>query len=137
MVKTQHEKVVHTIMCNMGEEFTSLKITEKFKELGTKIYHIIPYMPQQNDRAECFNRTIFEKAKSMRHFACLPKSWWEFCVEYTVHAYNRMPIQCIKYASPYKLLYGLKPDIMHMHTMGCAAYVFLHEDQCHDSMSLS
>ena len=46
MVKTQHEKVVHTIMRNMGEEFTSLKITEKFKELGTKIYHIIPHMPQ-------------------------------------------------------------------------------------------
>ena len=21
---------------------------------------------------------------------CLPKSWWEFCIEYTVHVYDRM-----------------------------------------------
>ena len=41
----------------------------------------------------------------------------------------------MKYTSPYELLYGLKPDVAHMHTLGCAAYVFLHEDQCHDMLS--
>ena len=118
-------------MCDMGGEFTSLKLTEKFKELGMKIFHSVLHAPQQNGRAECFNRTLFEKAEAMCHMACLPKSWWEFCVEYAVHVYNRMPMQQLKYTSPYELLYGLKPDIVHMHTLGCAAYVFLHEDQCH------
>ena len=44
-------------------------------------------------------------------------------------------MQWLKYTSPYELLYELKPDIAHMHTLGCAAYVFLHEDQCHDALS--
>ena len=100
-----------------------------------KIFHSIPHAPQQNGRAECFNRTLFEKAEAMHHMACLPKSWWEFCVEYAVHVYNRMPMQQLKYTSPYELLYGLKPDVAHMHTLGCAAYVFLHEDQHHDVLS--
>ena len=88
-----------------------------------RIFHSVPHTPQQNGRAECFNRTLFEKTEAMHHMACLPKSWWEFCVEYTVHVYNRMPMQQLKYTSPYELLYRLKPDVMHMRTLGCAAYV--------------
>ena len=45
MVKTQHKKDVHTIMCDMGGKFTSLKLTGKFKELGMKIFHSIPHTP--------------------------------------------------------------------------------------------
>ena len=44
-------------------------------------------------------------------------------------------MQWLKYTSPYELLYGLKPDVVHMHTLGCAAYVFLHKDQHHDALS--
>ena len=44
-------------------------------------------------------------------------------------------MQQLKYTSPYELLYGLKPDVAHMCTLGCAAYVFLHEDQRHDALS--
>ena len=101
MVKTQHKKDVHAIMCDMGGEFTSLKLTEKFKELGMKIFHSIPHAPQQNGRAERFNRTLFEKAEAMCHMVCLPKSWWKFCIKYAVHVYNRMPMQQLKYTSPY------------------------------------
>ena len=135
MVKTQHKKDICAIMCDMGGKFTSLKLTEKFKELGMKIFHSIPHSPQQNGRAEHFNRTLFEKAEAMCYIACLPKFWWEFCIEYAVHVYNRMPMQRLKYTSPYELLYRLKPDVVHMCTLECAAYVFLHEDQCHDALS--
>ena len=79
MVKTQHKKDVHAIMCDMGGKFTSLKLTEKIKELGMKIFHSIPHAPQQNGRAECFNRTLFEKAEAMCHMACLPKSVGILC----------------------------------------------------------
>ena len=44
-------------------------------------------------------------------------------------------MQQLKYTSPSELLYMLKPDVVHMHTLGCAAYVFLHKDQCHDILS--
>ena len=97
MDKTQHKKDVCAMMCDMGGEFTSLKLTEKFKEVGMNIFHSVPHTPQQNGRAEHFNRTLFEKAEAMHHMACLPKSWWEFCIEYAVHVYNRMPMQWLKY----------------------------------------
>src|SRR5271163_4166576 len=135
MVKTQYKKDVAGIMSDMGGEFTSLKLTEKLKELGIKIYRSVPHMAQQNGRAERFNRTLFEKSEAMRHHACLPKSWWEFCVKYAVHVYNRTPLQRHKFKSPFESLNKEKPDLSHLRTMGCSAYVFLHEDQRQDKLS--
>ena len=65
----------------------------------------------------------------MHHNACLPRSWWEFCVEYEIHIYNRMPIKQLNNKIPYELVYGTKPNILHFRVMGCGAYVFLHGDQ--------
>ena len=93
-------------------------------------------MPQQNGRAECFNQTLFEKSEAMRHQACLPRSWWEFCVEYSVHVYNRTPIKCLKSKTPYEAINRIKPDISHLRILGCGAYVFLHEDVWQDILSL-
>src|SRR5271168_552906 len=135
MVRTQQRKEVHAIMSDMGGEFTSHKLLDRFKELGIKVLNSVPHMPQQNGRAERFNRMLFEKAEAMRHFACLPKSWWKFCVEYAVYVYNRTPCQLLSYKSPYELLNKLRPDISSMRVLGCSAYVFLHEDQRQNSMS--
>ena len=106
MVKTQYKKDVQAVMTDLGGEFTFLKITDLFKEKGINIFHSVTHMHQQNGRAERFNRTLFEKAEVMRHHACLPKSWWEFCVEYTVHVYNRTPIAHTK-TTPSSLSIGL------------------------------
>jgi len=38
----------------------------------------VPYMHQQNSRAERLNRTIMDKAQSMRFRACLTDIMWEF-----------------------------------------------------------
>ena len=92
-------------------------------------------MPQQNGHTECFNQTLFEKAEAMCHQACLPKSWWEFCVEYSIHVYNRTPIICLKHKTPYEAINRSKPDVSHLRILGCGAYVFLHEDIWHDVLS--
>ena len=76
------------VMSDFGGEFTSLRLEERLKELGIRVQCSVPHMPQQNGRAQHFNRTLFEKSEAMRHQACLPRSWWEFCVEYSVHVYN-------------------------------------------------
>jgi len=70
----------------------------------------------------------------MWHLACLPKSWWEFCIEYAVHVYNRTPVHRVK-TTPHEMLDRMKPDISHLRVMGCAAYVFLHEDQQQNVLS--
>ena len=103
-VKTQYKKEVHAMMCDMGGEFTFLKLTKKFKKPSIKVYHSIPHMPQQNGRAERFNWTIFEKANAMRHIACLPRSWWEFSVKYVICVYNRTPMHQIKHKTPFECI---------------------------------
>ena len=50
------------------------------------------HMLQQNGRAERFNRTILEKAEAMHHHVHLPKVFWQYAVEKSVHLYNRQPM---------------------------------------------
>ena len=128
MVSTQYKSRVQAVMSDFGGEFTSLRLEEQFKELGIHIQRSVPHMPQQNGRAKCFNWTLFEKSEAMRHQACLPRSWWEFCVEYSVHVYNQTPIKCLKSKTPYEALNRDEPDIFHLWILGSGAYVFLHED---------
>ena len=94
-------------MSDFRGEFTSLKLEERLKELGICVQCSVPHIPQQNGWAECFNWTLFEKAEAMHHQVCLPKSWWEFCIEYAIHVYNRTPIICLKHKTPMRLLIGL------------------------------
>ena len=65
MVKMQYKKDVRAVMTNLRGEFTSLKITDLFKEKGIKIFHSVVHMHQQNGRTERFNRTLFEKAEAI------------------------------------------------------------------------
>ena len=103
MVSMQYKSRVWAVMSDFGGEFTSLRLEERLKELGICVQCSVPHMPQQNGRAECFNRTLFEKSEAMRHQACLPRSWWEFCVEYSVHVYNQTPIKHLKSKLPMRL----------------------------------
>ena len=136
MVSMQYKSRVWAVMSDFGGEFTFLRLEERLKELGIHVQCSVPHMPQQNGRAEHFNQTLFEKSEAMRHQACLPRSWWEFCVEYSVHVYNRTPIKHLKSKTPYEAINRDKPDISHLQILGCGAYVFLHEDVQQDILSL-
>ena len=61
----------------------------------------------------------------MRFEACLPNSWWEFCVEHALYLYNRTPIKRLKWITPFEIIKGEKPDLSNLKIFGCAAYVFL------------
>jgi hypothetical protein len=87
-----------------------------------------PYTAQVNGRAEHFMCTFSEKESAMRQLAGLPDSWWEFSVEHRIHVYNQTPLKCLKWITPYEVIHGAKPDITHLPTLGCKAYVFRHED---------
>jgi len=95
---------------------------------GIKILQSVPHQPQQNGRAERFNRTIMDKAQALRLDACIPQSWWEFAVLHAVHLYNRTPIARLKWRTPFELVFNHVADVSHLRVFGSAAYVFLPED---------
>ena len=69
-----------------------------------------------------------EKAQAMRLHACLPQSWWEFAVLHAVHLYNRTPVYCIDWKTPYKKLKRKVPDVSHLCVFGCRAYIFISKE---------
>jgi len=85
MVKTQHNTFIKEWMSDAGGEYKSLEFETMLKGHGIKILQSVPHQPQQNGRAERFNRTIMDKAQALCLDACIPQSWWEFAVLHAVH----------------------------------------------------
>jgi len=125
MVKTQYGVVIKSFMVDKGGEFDDAELLDELAELGIKIFQSVPYQPQQNGRAECFNRTLMDKAQAMHLAACLPPSWWEFCILHAVHIHNRTPMERINWMMPIGLLTGKKPDVSLLRVFGCGAYVLI------------
>jgi transposase InsO family protein len=53
-------------------EFMAGELQMFFKSKGITHQTSVPHTPQQNGRAERFNRTLLEKAEAIRQHACLP-----------------------------------------------------------------
>jgi transposase InsO family protein len=127
-VDTQHKTKIQEWMSDAGGEYKSHEFDDFLKSKGIKILQSVPHQPEQNGRAERFNRTIMDKAQSLRFTACLPQMWWEFSILHAVHLYNRTPVQRLNWKTPYELLHGEEPSYKHLRVFGCAAHVFLPED---------
>jgi hypothetical protein len=135
LVKNQHNTTVKQWMSDAGGEYKSDVFMKTLKDNGIKVLQSVPYTPQQNGHAECFMHTCMDKAQAMHLDACFPQSWWEFSVEQAVHVYNRTSVRCLKWCTPYELLYKEKPDIHHLRIFGCAAYVYIPEKQHQNKLS--
>jgi transposase InsO family protein len=57
--------VIKEWMSDAGGEFKSIEFDNKLKNLGIKILQSTPRTPQQNGRAERFNKSIIEKAQAI------------------------------------------------------------------------
>ena len=88
-----------------------------------------------NGHAERFMHTLMDKAKAMRHLACLPDSWWEFATAHATHIYNRTPLSCLQWHTPYEALHSKQPQVDHLHIFGCTTYVFLPTDVRADKLA--
>ena len=125
LVKTRYNASIVKVMIDAGGEFKSKALTSFLKDLGITILTSIPHMHQQNGRAEHFIRTLMDKAQAMRFDACLPQSWWSFCMMYASHIYNHTPLKCHNWKMPFEILEHAKPDVSHLQVLGCGVYVFL------------
>ena len=55
------------------------------------------------------------------------QSWWEFAVLHALHCYNRTPMSCLDWQTPYYILNNEIPDISHLRVFGCGAYIRIPE----------
>ena len=74
-----------------GGEYCSNEFNDYCSKNGIRRQKTVPGTPQQNGVSERMNRTIMERARSMRLHAGLPLSFWAKVVSTTVYLINRGP----------------------------------------------
>ena len=124
-----------SVHLDCGGEFMAGELQQFFTSRGVIHQTSVPHTPQQNGRAERFNRTLLEKAEAIRHNACLPKSFWQDAVETALHIYNRQHMRRHEWRTPLELFKGDKPDVSYFRVFGTLTYVWIHPDQRQDKLS--
>src|SRR5712675_442660 len=127
--ETQTSEKMHALHSDCGGEYIAGYIKDILVQRGIEHHLTMPNSPQQNGKAERFNRTIMDKAMSMLHNTGLTYGFWEHAVCTATHIYNRSPIRSLKWHTPHEIWSGgHTPDISYFRVFGCKAYVHVHKD---------
>jgi hypothetical protein len=119
---------LRAVRTDRGGEFLNHHLGSWFTSLGVKHEYSAPGTPQQNGRAERLNQTLQESARSMLAHAQLPDTFWVDAVHTASYLRNRLPTAG-RDSTPIELFCGRKPDLRHLRTFGCDAYVWLPKPQ--------
>ena len=116
--KTQHKANVKVLHANRGGEYTGKEFVMHLKRNGTKQKLTVHDTPEHNGVAECLNRTILEKIRTMLHASGQPKFLWGKAVHHAVWLKNCTPTKALGGLIPFKVAYGRKPDLCGLHEWG-------------------
>jgi transposase InsO family protein len=104
-LENQTGHTVKVVRTDRGTEFVNSDLREFFQSKGIRHETSAPYTPQQNGRAERFNRSLKEKVRMLLLQAKAPQSLWTEALPTAVRLLNLRAIKG-KTATPYELLFG-------------------------------
>ena len=90
-VQNETGRSLKVLRSDNGGEYRSVEFKQFCESQGIKREFTVPRTPQQNGVAERMNRTITERARSMRLHSGLPKSYWAEVVNTVVYLINHGP----------------------------------------------
>ena len=106
-----------------GTEFCNSSMDTILKEKGIRRRLTAPHTPQQNGVAERRNRTLVDSARCMLIQSGLPPSFWAEAVSTANYLRNRCISKPLGSKTPYETRTGNKPNLSHLRTFGCEAFV--------------
>ena len=112
-----------------GGEYVGKDFDVFLAEAGIRCEHSICDTPQQVGVAERMNRSLSEGITTLLSQSGLARVWWEDAAIHWLHGKIRLPSSVMAPLTPFEMFYGRKPDISHLRTFGCLAYVHLQKDQ--------
>ena len=114
----RHVKVVRS---DNGTDFKG-RLANFFRQRGIVHQLSADYTPEQNGRAERFNRKLMDKVRAMlKHYDLAPQ-FWGAALDTACYVRNCMPMVG-QMVSPHTLFYGEAPDVGRLRVFGCLACV--------------
>ena len=104
-----------------GREFIFNEYERYLKKEGIIHETTVPYTPEQNGKAERFNRTVVEMTRAMLEDSGLPRKFWAEAMSTGVYLRNRTIVKGMN-STPFEALHGIKPDVSHLRIFGCNGY---------------
>ena len=105
-VENETDLKVKCLKSDNGGEYISKEFVDYCAKQGIKMIKTVPGTPQQNGVAERMNRTLNERARSMRLNAGLPKTFWADAVNTAAYLINRSPCVPLDFKLPEEMWQG-------------------------------
>ncbi|KAJ9548930.1 hypothetical protein OSB04_021473 [Centaurea solstitialis] len=121
-VELEIDLKVKCLKSDNGGEYISTEFTNYCAEHGIRMIKTVPGTPQQNGVAERMNRTLNERARSMRLNVGLPKTFWADAVNTTAYLINRGLSVPLGFKIPEEEWKGEAVTYHHLKVFGCSAY---------------
>ncbi|KAL5826235.1 hypothetical protein ACOSQ4_018032 [Xanthoceras sorbifolium] len=125
MVENETGLKIKRLRSDNGGEYRDSRFREFCSNSGIKMEKTVPMTPQQNGVAERMNRTLNERARSMRLHAGLPKMLWAEAVNTAAYLINRGPSVPLDGGIPEEIWSGKEVNISHLRVFGCISYVHI------------
>lgn len=112
-----------------GGEYIGSALTEYLKGKGIRQELTTADTPQHNGVAECMNKTLLDKVRSMLLDADLPELYWYGALVHAVHLHNVSPTRTLEDMTPEEAWSGNKPDVSDLRVFGSKAFVHIPDSQ--------
>ena len=117
---------IKRFLTDNGREY--LPIGTYFEPQGVEFDTSQPYCKGQNWLAERTNRTIRGRINTLLSDAKLPPSWWTEILDTEVYLKLRAPASAIQKKTPYEVIYGKPPSLLHLSRIGSRAWVLIRKE---------
>ncbi|CAM9000198.1 unnamed protein product [Rhodiola kirilowii] len=125
LVETETCVKVKCLRSDNGGEHELREFKEYCAVNGVRMEKTFKGTPQQNGIAERMNRTLNERARSMRLKCGLPKMFWAEAVNTAAYLINREPSAPLENGIPEEAWSGKEVNLSFLHIFGCVAYVHI------------
>ncbi|KRT78250.1 hypothetical protein AMK59_6683 [Oryctes borbonicus] len=122
MMQSKFDARISVLRSDNGREYISDEFKTFCRENGIYMDYTTPYTPEQNGKAERFNRSLVDKARAMIEDGNVPKTFWNEAVRVAAYLLNRSPSSQLSNTTPAELWYGKKPDVKNLRVFGSTAY---------------
>lgn len=109
---------VKNIVVDNGTEYRNSNLNSMLSKRGIVHDFSTAYTPEQNGRAERFNRTILNGIKTLLYDSGLQEDLWEEALNTVVYTTNRIPSSKKPDKNRYELFRNDKPDLSNLRIFG-------------------